>query len=295
MSFQSVPPELLRSIRRLALRTNQLATEAFAGNYRSAFKGQGMDFEEFREYQDGDDARRIDWNVSARVSTPLIRLFREERELTVVLAADRSASDSWGSGERSRRFRIAEVAALLAFSAVRNGDRVGLMLFTDRVERIVRPAKGQQHAMRCLRDLLYHPCSGQGTDIPRMLGALNHVFRRRAIVFLLSDFLTSYYESALRVAAARHDLIAVHVADPAETALPDAGWIAFADAETGETLEINTGDPRVRAHFARDAAERIRSTRDQIRRCRAGIIPVDTEHPFERSIRRFFELRRAHR
>ncbi len=294
MNAQPIPKELLRSIRRLAIRSNRLATDVFVGNYRSAFKGQGMEFEEFREYREGDDVRRIDWNVSARTQHPLIRLFREERELTVLLAVDRSGSGEWGSGQHSKRYRMAEVAALLAFSAVRNGDRAGLLLFSDRVEKIVRPEKGQQHAMRLVRDILYHRCRGTGTDLNAPLGALNHIFRRRAIVFLLTDFLADAYERALRITAARHDLVALHVVDERERSLPDAGWVAFADAETGERFEINTSDPAARALFEREAMAQQARVRDRCRHARADLIEIDSERPFEKALRRFFELRRLH-
>lgn len=294
VNTQPIPAELLRSIRRLAIRTNRLATDVFVGNYRSAFKGQGMEFEEFREYQEGDDVRRIDWNVSARTQHPLIRLFREERELTVLLAVDRSGSGDWGSGQRSKRYRMAEVAALLAFSAVRNGDRAGLILFTDRIEKIVRPEKGQQHAMRVVRDILYHPCRGTATDLNAPMGALNHIFRRRAIVFLLTDFLAESYERALRITAARHDLVPLHIVDERERTLPDAGWVAFADAETGERFEINTSDPAARAIFEREANEHMARVRARCRRARADVVQIDAEAPFEKALRRFFELRRLH-
>lgn len=295
MKAQPIPKDLLRSIRRLAIRTNRLASDVFVGNYRSAFKGQGMEFEEFREYLEGDDVRRIDWNVSARTERPLIRLFREERELTVLLAVDRSGSGEWGSGNRSKRYRMAEVAALLAFSAVKNGDRVGLILFTDRVEKFVRPEKGQQHAMRLVRDILYHPCRGVRTDLNAPLGALNHIFRRRAIVFLLTDFLADSYERALRITAARHDLVPIHVVDDRERSLPDAGWITFADSETGEHFEINSSDPRARAIFEREAAAQLALVQERCRRARAEIVQIDAEAAFEKALRRFFELRRLRR
>jgi len=295
MNAQPIPADLLRSIRRLAIRTNRLATDVFIGNYRSAFKGQGMEFEEFREYMEGDDVRRIDWNVSARTQHPLIRLFREERELTVLLAVDRSGSGEWGSGNRSKRYRMAEVAALLAFSAVRNGDRAGLILFTDRVEKIVRPEKGQQHAMRLVRDILYHPCRGTATDLNAPLGALNRIFRRRAIVFLLTDFLANDYERALGITAARHDLVPIHTVDDRERVLPDAGWVAFVDSETGEHFEINTSDPAARAIFEREAMAQLLRVKERCRRARADVIQIDAEAPFEKALHRFFELRRLHR
>ncbi|MFW6181383.1 MAG: DUF58 domain-containing protein [Spirochaetota bacterium] len=237
--------ELARNVRYIEITTRKAVTATFAGEYRSAFKGQGMDFDEVREYIMGDDIRAIDWNVTARTGVPHTKRFREERELTVMLLVDLSASGSFGSS-RSKNLTAAEVCALLAFSAIKNNDRVGLLIFTDRLELYIPPRKGSTHVLRLIRELLAFRPEGAGTDIRSALETFARMFKRRAVVFLVSDFLDTGYESALQVAGRRHDLIALWLTDPLERELPPVGLVELEDAETGGRLLVDTSSPRSR-------------------------------------------------
>lgn len=290
-----IPREYLRKIRRLEIRTSRLAQELLAGAYHSAFKGRGMDFEEVRAYEPGDDVRTIDWNVSARTSVTHVKKFREERELSIAIVVDVSASGIIGSGIQSKREFAAEIASVLAFSASRNGDRVGLILYTSEVEHFLPARKGRSHIFRLIHEILYFAPRHRGTSCERALGFLNHLFPRRAIVFLISDFLDEGYEKILRVAGRRHDLIAIPVSDPIESALPRAGWITLEDAETGELVEINTSDPRVRAEYENASRERERSRSRMLRGAGIDAIPVQTGEPYKNVLRQFFERRMARR
>ncbi|MGH8236652.1 MAG: DUF58 domain-containing protein [Steroidobacteraceae bacterium] len=281
----------LQHIRRVEIRSWRLAEEYLAGAYRSVFKGRGMDFESVREYCAGDEVRRIDWNVSARMNAPFVKQFREERELSVLLAVDVSASSDLASAAQSKRELAAEVAACLAFSAASNGDKAGLVLFTDGVERYLPPRKGRRQVLRIMREVLHADLQGRGTSLEHALNFLNHVQHRRAIVFLITDFLDRNFERALKVTARHHDLIPIVITDGRERELPDAGWLAVEDAESGEIVEIDTGDRRVRERFAQLSHERIRGLRAGFRRLGAESIELDTDAPYLQPLRAFMERR----
>jgi uncharacterized protein (DUF58 family) len=244
-----IPEEVLRKIRLLHIRTKHLVNDVMAGEYESAFRGRGMEFEEVREYQAGDDVRSIDWNVTARMGRPFVKLYREERELIVMLLVDISGSGQFGSKLKLKREVAAEVAALLAYTAIRNNDKVGLILFTDRVEKFVPPKKARGHGWRVIREILSYQPEGRGTDLSQALDFLGHVMTKRCICFLVSDFLASGFEKPLRLSGKRHDLIALAISDPREAELPRVGYVELEDAETGELVVIDTGDADLRRQY----------------------------------------------
>ncbi len=286
-----LPREMIRRIRRIEIRTRRMVNESLAGEYHSVFRGRGMEFSEVREYQIGDDIRTIDWNVTSRMGHPFVKKFVEERELTVALVVDASGSGQFGSGDRLKGDLIAEVSALLAFSAIQNNDRVGLLSFTDRVEKYVPPKKGRTHVLRVIRELLYGRPAGRGTDISTALDYAMHVFRKRSVMFLISDFLSEGYERALRRAARKHDLIAVAIVDPREQDLPPLGLLEVEDAETGEALVVDTSDRHLREAFRARAAER-KETRGRIfRKLGMDSIELFTDAAFDIPLVRFFEAR----
>src|SRR3954470_7727180 len=250
-----VPPEILRQVKLIELRTRGLVNSLFTGEYRSVFKGQGMEFAEVREYQPGDEVRSIDWNVTARMRRPVVKRYVEERELTVMLAVDLSGSERFGTVRRFKSELATELGAVLAMSAVRNNDRVGIMLFTDRVEHVVPPAKGRRHVLRVIRDLLVHEPQGRGTDIAGALEYLRGMLRQKAIIFLVSDFFSEALERPLKLAAQQHDVVAVTIEDPSEETLPDIGLARLVDPETGATIDVDTSDRSVREGYARLVAE----------------------------------------
>jgi len=282
---------ILKKIRRLELRTKRLVDASFAGSYHSVFKGRGMNFDEVRLYQPGDEIRSIDWNVTARSGEAYIKKFTEERELTVMLVVDVSASGVFGSVENSKRDLSAEVASVLAFSAIRNNDKVGLLLFSDRVELFIPPKKGRLHTLRIIREILFFEPKGRGTQPAIALNYLNKVLTRRAVVFLLSDFQTESFERELAVTGQRHDLIALAVVDPREEELPDLGRITLEDAETGEQMEVNTGDRRVRDAFRERATDLWRSWQDIFRAKKIDSIRLRTDRDYLPPLRQFFKTR----
>lgn len=287
------PQELLRKIRRIQIRTSHMASDVFAGHYHSAFKGQGMEFEEVREYQPGDDIRNIDWNVTARHSKPFIKRFREEREQTVMLLVDASASQSFGTQGPLKRDLVTEIGATLAFSAITNNDKVGLVIFSDRIEKHVQPAKGTRHVLRVIRELLASTPEGRGTDIAAALEHLNHVLRRRAIVFIVSDFRSPDYEPQLRVARRRHDIVPIVVSDPAERAIPPMGIVEWIDNETGARHLVDTSSRRFREAFAqRTSAERGR-IETLFKRLKADGIELTTTDSIVEPLTRYFRKREA--
>ena len=286
-----IASEILRKVRRIEITTRGLVNEVFSGEYHSVFQGRGMNFAEVREYQYGDDIRSIDWNVTARTGTPFVKLFEEERELTVMLAVDVSASGNFGTRMRMKGDVAVEICALLAFSAIKNNDKVGLILFSDRIEHFVPPRKGRRHALRVLRELLYRPAEGTGTDIAGALEYLARVTRRRAVVFLVSDFLGEGYERALSVAARRHDLVAVRVGDAREAAIPPMGFVEFEDPETGRRVVVNTSGRAFRERFGEGRAAARARVDEVFRRSKVDAIDVTTGVPYERALRRFFEER----
>lgn len=252
---EPIPKELLRALRKIEITTNRLATEQLSGNYTSVFRGQGLAFREVRKYQAGDDVRTIDWNVSARMDDTYVKVFVEEREMTMMLVVDVSASERFGTRNASKARVAAEVGALCAFSAIKHNDRVGLILSTDRVENIVPPKKGQKHVMRVVREILSAAPEHTGTNLTLALETLYQVARRRSVAFVLSDFYATGYERALSLAAARHDVIPILLLDPRDEEMPDVGLASFEDFETGESLLVDTSSPRVRAHYARAMRE----------------------------------------
>jgi uncharacterized protein (DUF58 family) len=273
--------------------------DSLAGAYHSVFKGRGMDFDEVREYTPGDEVRTIDWNVTARAGRTFVKKFTEERELTIFLVVDISASGNFGSGVIAKRDLAAELASALAFSAIRNSDKVGLLLYTDRVERYLPPKKGRRHVLRVVRDILYHEPKGTATDTVKILDNVNHVLHRRAIVFLISDFQTAgdpeaaraQLRRAMRQTNRRHDLIAVHIEDPREKELPDVGIVALEDAETGEIVEVDTGSAAVRKLFKEQALERSRRLKSDLRGEGIDTLQLQTDLPYLGALQRFFKTR----
>ena len=303
---------IIKKVHQIEIRTHRLVTDALAGAYHSTFKGQGMDFEEVREYAPGDEIRAIDWNVTAKMDRPFIKKFREERELTLMLVVDLSASGSFGSLESSKRELAAELASVLAFSAARNNDKVGLLLFTDQIETFVAPRKGRQHILRLIREMLFFEPRGRGTDIPCALNFLNKVLHRRSVVFLLSDFLNTVAsphashtdkaatssaplpDALLRLLALthrRHDLIGVALSDPREHELPDIGLITLEDAETGDILEIDTSSAAARQQYAESNQQRCEALQRSLRQKGIDLILLSTDQPYLVALRQFFAAR----
>ena len=285
------PKEILKKIRHIELKTRGLVQAAFAGQYRSVFKGRGMNFEEVREYQPGDEVRTIDWNVTARMGHPYVKKFTEERELTVMLVVDVSASGNYGSARLSKRELAAEVACLLAFSAIRNNDKVGLILFSDRVELFIPPKKGRLHTLRLIREILFFTPKGQGTDAAAAWSYLNRVVTRRSVVFLLSDFQTADFSRELSVTSRRHDLVAIPVIDPREEELPDIGLVTLEDAETGELIDINTSDRSLRAAYSHLFYKRRDELLKNLQRKRIDTISLKTDADYLPALRTFFKNR----
>lgn len=292
-----IPREYLRKIRKIEIRTSQLAQDLLAGAYHSVFRGRGMDFEEVREYQPGDDVRLIDWNVTARTGVPHIKKYREERELSMVVLVDVSASDQLGSGMQSKKELAAEVASTLAFSASQNGDKIGLLLYTDDVESFIPPRKGRSHVFRIIREILYFRPARRGTSLKAALKYLNLVMSRPAVVFVVSDFLDAGYEKALRVTNQKHDVIAVSIFDRRELELPDVGLIALEDAESGEIVEVDTSDRSLRERFAAEAAAQREQRRKWLKRTGLDVIEMETGEPYQIALKNFFlkRIRRARR
>lgn len=309
-----IPKAILKKIRQIELRTNRLVTETLGGQYHSVFKGQGMNFEEVREYQHGDDVRFIDWNVTARMNHPFIKKYVEERELTLMLVVDLSASGLFGSADQSKRELAAEIAAVLAFSAIRNNDKVGLILYTDEVERYFAPRKGRRHVLRVIRDILFHEPKRTGTQLNTALQFLNRVTPHRAIVAVISDFLGEHVGgapagrsaspssggsasmgadviNALRQTHRRHDVVAVQVSDRYELELPPLGLLTFEDAETGEIREVPTGDAGFRKQFQRARDESQRGLEKLLRSARIDSLHLYTHEPYGSALAKFFETR----
>lgn len=290
-----IPSEILKKVRRIQIITAALVNDVFAGQYHAAFKGRGMEFEEVREYQPGDDVRTIDWNVTARAGRPFVKNFREERELTVLLLVDVSASQDFGSNEQLKSELIAELGATLALSAIQNNDKVGLLLFTDRVEHFVPPRKGKRHVLRVIRELLYHEPESRGTDVNAALQYLARVMTRRTVTFLVSDFQCPDFSRTLGVVRHRHDLVPVLVRDPREEALPPVGYIELIDPETGEQLLVDTRSRRVRERYATLVRDRHAALLSEFRRIGIDVIDVITGTSFIEPLRRFFRKRGARR
>lgn len=287
----ATPADLLRRVRLVELRARRLVEDLLAGPYRSVFRGRGIEFDEVRAYQPGDDVRSIDWHTTARTGTVQIKQNVEERCLTVMLAVDVSASGDFGSGPQSKRELAAELAAALALSAVLNNDRVGLLLFTDRVERYLPPRAGRRQALAIVAAVLGHVPRGRRTSIHLALQALGSALRRRATVFLVSDFLDTGFERALRIAARRHEVVALPIQDEAEARLPELGWLVCEDAETGDLIELDTGNPAVRHAFEVGRLARTATLADLFRRAGVDAVPCVPGRSSQRALLQFFERR----
>jgi len=301
-----IPKDLFQKVRRIEITTSRLVTDVFAGQYHSAFKGQGIEFDEVREYLPGDDVRTIDWNVTARTGKPYIKKYVEERELTVMIMVDASLSCRFASVNLLKSQLAAEVAAVLAFSATRNNDKVGLLIFTDRVEKFIPPRKGLRHVLHVIREALYFEPEGKSTDITHVLEYLNKVARRKSIAFLISDFLPlgispesgkleEVLKKSLNIANKRHDVIAVTLNDPREFDLPDCGLIALEDAETGQTRLIDSSDKNLRQQYSQDNARRWKQRERLFRLCGMDYIDISTDVPYTDAIVKFFLKRRRRR
>lgn len=283
--------ELLRKVRVIELKTRGLSEHIFSGEYHSAFKGRGMTFSEVREYTHGDEVRAIDWNVTARFGHPFIKVFEEERELTAMLVADVSGSEDFGTSGQLKRDLITEVCATIAFSAIRNNDKVGLILFSDRVEKFIPPKKGRSHILRLIRELLEFRPEGKGTNITEALRYLNNVIKKRSIAFLLSDMMDEGYDDALKIANRRHDLVVLRTSDPRETEMPSVGLVQFVDPETGIQRWVDTSSRTVRTSYRAAALKHQHRTNDILRRAGVDHATISTQHGYVRPLMRMFRQR----
>lgn len=286
-----IDKELAAKIRRIRIQTRRNVSSTFAGEYNSAFKGHGMEFEEVRAYQPGDDIKSIDWNVTARTGEPFIKRFREERELTVILMVDLSASGNFGSTGKKRNYTAAELCSVLSFSAIQNNDRVGLLVFTDEVEMFIAPAKGMTHIMRLIREILAFNPKGKGTSISNALTYLGKVQRKNAVVFLISDFLDSGYEKKMKVMGEKHDLVAFSITDPLEMELPDCGLITVRDGETGFSRTLDSSSRVVRSYWKKASFKRIRKFKNSMLSMGIDHVHIDTGSDWLHSLSLFFMKR----
>ena len=283
--------ELFKKIKKIEIKTSRLVNDVFSGEYHSIFRGRGMEFSEVREYMPGDDVRHIDWNVTARYNHPYVKIFREERELTVMLMVDLSASGDFGSGERMRREIAAEIAAVLAFAATRNNDKVGLLLFTDKIEKFIPPKKGRFHVLRLIREVLYFQPEGKKTDITGAVDYLLRVIKKRSVMFLISDFLDEGFQTPMSLAANRHDLIAVEVVDPLERRIPKSGVVSLRDLETGREMLVDFSDSGTRRSLAVQSENRRADMHDFFKRHKVDTIQISTDKDYTDPLYRFFEKR----
>jgi len=290
-----IPKEILQNIRRIQIYTSRMVTDAFAGHYHSVFKGRGMEFEEVREYMPGDEIRSIDWNVTARMGHPFVKKFREERELTVMLLLDMSGSSYFGTVRKMKSTIAAELCSLLALSAVKNNDKVGLIAFTDRIEKFVPPEKGFSHVLRIIRDALYFSPEGKGTDIPAALEYMNRVMHRRTVAFVISDFHAKDFSRSLSIANRRHDVVALSITDPREMELPDAGIVDLEDAESAKMYSIDTSSRSVRDAYRADALKRLDERRRLFGSINIDHVDIRTDVPYQKSLYTFFRMRERRR
>jgi len=286
-----IPKEILKKVRQIEIRTGRLVNDVFAGKYESVFKGRGMEFHEVREYVPGDDIRSIDWNVTARTGHPHVKKFVEERELTILLMADMSGSGYFGSAEKMKRDVMAEIGALLAFSAIKNNDKVGLLLFTDKVEKFIAPKKGRPHVLRVIRELLYHKAKGKKTSINTALEYLGKVLKKKTVVFLISDFIDSGYEKLLRILNKRHDIIGISISDPRETHLPSIGLLEFEDAETGERLYLDSSDDFFRNELKKRRDSFVESRNKAFKSMSMDSVDISTDRSYIKPLILFFRTR----
>ena len=286
-----LPKEIVHKIKRIQITTNRLVNESLAGEYHSVFKGRGMEFDEVREYQHGDDIRTIDWNVTSRAGHPFVKRYVEERELTVMLLIDASASGAFGSAYKLKSEIAAEISSLLAFAAIKNNDRVGAILFTDCVEKFIPPRRGSTHVLRVIREVLFYKPKHRGTSIQKALEHLNLVVRKRAVVFLISDLLDQGFEQSLKVANRRHDMVILQILDPREKELPEAGIVELKDAETGEILCVDTSLPSVREIFRENWGKNQARLEKLFESHRMDHITIETQKPYDAPLVRFFKER----
>ncbi|RKY07212.1 MAG: DUF58 domain-containing protein [Planctomycetota bacterium] len=286
-----IPQELIKKIRQIQIYTSRMVDASFAGQYESVFKGRGMQFDEVREYTPGDDIRTIDWNVTARTGKPYIKRFVEEREMTVMFAVDLSASGDFGTVNKAKNELAAEFCAVLAFAAAKNNDKVGLLIFTDRTELYIPPKKGVSHMLRLIRELIYFKMPKRKTDISGALDYIAKVVRKKATVFLVSDFIETGFKKPLSLLNKRHDVIAVPVRDKAEIILPSIGLIEFTDAETGETILVDTSSRKFKSRYSNTAAQRFNELKNMLRTINVDCISISTDKPYIQDLVRFFHMR----
>ena len=286
-----LPKEVLENVRRLEIGTKGLVNEIFSGEYHTVFKGRGMEFSEVREYVPGDDIRLIDWNVSARTGSPFVKIFSEERELSMMLVVDMSRSGTFGTSYRMKDEVAIEICALLAFSAMKNNDKVGLLIFTDKVEKFLPPRKGRQHVLRVLREIVYHEPENTGTNMKSALEYLLRVIRRNSVVFILSDFMDDGYQKSLRVLSSKHDVIAIKVTDKLEMELPDAGLICLVDAETGENVVIDTSDKKIRNSYSALRRAQQEGLEKMFKKINLDHITIKTGESYVEPLYKFFRVR----
>ncbi|MBU1913005.1 MAG: DUF58 domain-containing protein [Candidatus Omnitrophica bacterium] len=286
-----IPKEILKKVRQIEIRTGRLVNDVFAGEYESIFKGRGMEFHEVREYVPGDDIRSIDWNVTARSGHPYVKKFVEERELTVIIIADMSGSGSFGTRNKMKTELMAEIGAVLSFSAVKNNDKVGLLLFTDKVEKFIPPKKGRPHVLRVIRELLYYKPESRKTSISSAIEYLGKVLKKRAVVFLISDFMDTGYEKLLGILNKRHDIIGISISDPREKDIPDIGLVKFEDAETGEILYLDTADDLLKKELAKKRSDLLDARNKAFRSIGLDSINISTDKPYIDPLIIFFRMR----
>ena len=283
--------ELLKKVRKIEIKTRRLSNHLFGGEYHSTFKGRGMTFSEVRNYQFGDDVRNIDWNVTARYNEPFVKVFEEERELTMLLAVDVSGSELFGSGEQFKKEIITEIAATLAFSATQNNDKIGLLLFTDRIELFIPPKKGRSHVLRIIRELLEFEPKGKNTDIAEAMKYLSNVLKKKAILFILSDFMAGDYQHTLKIISGKHDVTGIRVYDEREESIPNIGLVQMLDRETGEMITVNTGSSSVRKAYAAYFREREDYFVDSFRKSGAGTINTRVDESYVKKLLGYFKTR----
>ena len=283
--------ELLKKVRKIEIKTRRLSDHIFGGEYHSTFKGRGMTFSEVRQYQFGDDVRNIDWNVTARYSEPYIKVFEEERELTMMLVADVSGSELFGTDKQFKNEIVTEVAATLAFSAMQNNDKIGLILFTDEIELFIPPKKGKSHVLRIIRELLEFKPKSKKTDLSQAIKYLSNVMKKKAIVFVLSDFITDGYEQTMKIAANKHDITGIRIYDQREESIPSLGIVQMEDEETGELMLVNTSSTKVRSDYSSYYRERVDYFKETFKRSGAGVIDVRTDESYVKKLLGYFKRR----
>lgn len=283
--------ELLKKVRKIEIKTRGLSNQIFSGQYHSAFKGRGMAFSEVREYSIGDDIRSIDWNVTARTGTPFVKVFEEERELTVMMLVDVSGSGDFGSRQMQKRQMMTEICAVISFSALQNNDKVGVIFFSDRIEKFIPPKKGKSHILRIIRELIDFTPESKGTDIGQALRYLTNAVKKRSIAFVLSDFIGKGYNDPLKIASRKHDLVAVRIHDPLEAELPDVGLLPLTDAETGQLVWVNTSDAQVRTRIKAEALRAEDEMRSALRKCGVDMADVRTDGSYVKPLMNLFKRR----